>query len=107
MIGFVFSGLKSIFLLPKMIGKMLIRIYQFLFSFDHSFWAKYINYRVCLHYPSCSEYTYQAIDKFGLIRGSLMGFFRILRCNPHAKHRHDPVPNKFSIKANPPFKVYQ
>jgi len=83
--------------IPKNIGKALIRLYQFLFSFDHSFWSRSINYRVCIHTPSCSEYTYQAIDKFGLIRGSIMGFFRILRCNPFAQGGEDPLPNKFQI----------
>lgn len=90
--------LKFILNIPKNIGKFLIRNYQFLFSFDHSFWHKWAGgYRVCIHEPSCSEYTYQAIDRFGLVRGSIMGFFRILRCNPLAKGGFDPVPEKFSI----------
>lgn len=92
--------LRFILDIPKNIGKFLIRIYQFLFSFDHSFWAKWVNYRVCVHEPSCSEYTYQAIDRFGLIRGSIMGFFRILRCNGFTGGGYDPVPDHFSIRAN-------
>jgi hypothetical protein len=86
--------------IPKYLGLILIRIYQKLFSFDHSFWAKYVNQRVCIYHPSCSEYTYQAIDRFGLIKGSIMGFFRILRCNPTSVPGNDPVPDKFSIKRN-------
>jgi putative membrane protein insertion efficiency factor len=86
--------------IPKELGKLLIRFYQKVFSFDHSFWAPWVNYRVCVHAPTCSEYTYEAIDRFGLIRGSIMGFFRILRCTPWTEHRHDPVPNHFSIKPN-------
>ncbi|MEP7103952.1 MAG: membrane protein insertion efficiency factor YidD [Candidatus Dojkabacteria bacterium] len=92
--------IRFIFNIPKNIGKFLIRIYQKLFSFDHSFWAKYIDYRVCIHEPSCSQYTYEAVDRFGLIRGSIMGFFRILRCNPMAEGGYDPVPKHFSIKRN-------
>ena len=80
---------------------MAIRIYQIFFSFDHSFWAKHMNARVCIHEPSCSQYTYEAIDKFGLIRGSVMGVFRIARCNPFNEGGYDPVPDKFSIRANP------
>jgi len=78
----------------------LIKIYQKLFSFDHSFWASSLNYRVCIHEPSCSQYTYEAIDRFGLILGSIMGFFRIMRCNPFAKGGYDPVPNHFQITRN-------
>ncbi len=91
--------MKFILNLPKNIGKLLIKIYQFFFSFDHSFWHKWAGgYRVCIHEPSCSQYTYEAIDKFGLIRGSIMGFFRILRCNPFAEGGYDPVPQTFSLR---------
>lgn len=94
------KAIKFILSIPKYIGLILIRIYQKLFSFDHSFWAKYVDYRVCIYHPSCSEYTYQAISRFGLVKGSIMGFFRILRCNPTSQPGNDPVPDKFSIKRN-------
>ena len=94
------NAIKFILNIPKNIGLVLIRIYQKLFSFDHSFWAKYTNTRVCIYHPSCSEYTYQAVDRFGLIKGSIMGFFRILRCNPVSKPGEDPVPDHFSIRRN-------
>ncbi len=92
--------IKFIVEIPKNIGLILIRIYQKLFSFDHSFWSKYVDYRVCIYHPSCSEYTYQSIKKFGLIKGSIMGFFRILRCNSANIPGDDPVPDHFSIKRN-------
>jgi len=76
----------------RFIAKALIRVYQKLFSFDHSFWARPEVYRVCIHQPSCSEYTYQAIDKYGVIKGSWMGARRISRCHPFAKGGYDPVP---------------
>lgn len=76
----------------KFIAKLLIRAYQKTLSFDHSFWAKPEVYRVCIHQPSCSEYTYQAIDKYGVFKGSWLGFNRILRCNPMSKGGYDPVP---------------
>lgn len=93
--------LKSATNLPKHLGMFLIRVYQKLFSFDHSFWSIPTAFRICVHYPSCSDYTYNAIEKFGLIKGSIMGCFRILRCNPFCRQRIDPVPDKFTIKANP------
>ncbi len=44
----------------------------------------------CRYYPSCSEYTYEAVSKYGL-KGLLMGFWRVLRCNPFSKGGYDPV----------------
>jgi putative membrane protein insertion efficiency factor len=39
----------------------------------------------CRFYPSCSEYSYQAIEKYGVPRGLIRGFWRVLRCNPWSK----------------------
>ena len=39
----------------------------------------------CIYYPSCSEYTKQAVDKYGIIKGNILGIIRILRCNPFSK----------------------
>ncbi len=52
-----------------------------------------VNYGIhtCIYTPSCSKYTYEAIEKYGVIKGSLMGTLRVLRCNPLAKGGHDPV----------------
>ena len=47
---------------------------------------------VCRFEPSCSKYTVQAIQKYGALRGGLMGAWRILRCNPFGKGGYDPVP---------------
>lgn len=45
----------------------------------------------CKFYPSCSEYTKQAIQKYGAIKGCFLGVCRILRCNPFSKGGYDPV----------------
>lgn len=47
----------------------------------------YQNFPTNLHFscrfnPTCSEYTYQAIDKYGILKGVLMGTWRILHCHP-------------------------
>ncbi len=76
----------------------LIRIYQKLFSFDHSFWANPRVIRACRFHPSCSEFTYQSIEKFGVIKGSLLGIIRIVRCNPFNKGGIDEVPKEFKLK---------
>ncbi len=45
----------------------------------------------CRYYPTCSEYGYQAIAKYGIIKGGWMTIWRILRCNPFARGGYDPV----------------
>jgi putative membrane protein insertion efficiency factor len=46
----------------------------------------------CRYYPSCSAYAYDAVEKWGVIRGMAMAFRRIGRCRPLAGHGYDPVP---------------
>ncbi len=45
----------------------------------------------CKYEPTCSEYTKQAILKYGAIKGSFLGFKRVLRCNPFSKGGYDPL----------------
>ena len=45
----------------------------------------------CKYYPSCSEYTKQAIEKYGVIKGGILGIKRILKCNPFSKGGYDPL----------------
>lgn len=45
----------------------------------------------CRFYPTCSAYAIEAIEKKGVIRGSVMAIWRILRCNPFCKGGYDPV----------------
>ena len=47
----------------------------------------------CRFVPTCSHYTYGAIERFGLWRGGWMGFKRVCRCNPLCKGGFDPVPD--------------
>jgi uncharacterized protein len=45
----------------------------------------------CRHYPTCSEYAFMAIKQKGIVRGTLMGTWRVLRCNPWGTSGYDPV----------------
>ena len=45
----------------------------------------------CKFYPTCSEYTKQAIEKYGVIRGCMLGIVRIFKCNPFSKGGYDPL----------------
>lgn len=45
----------------------------------------------CRFEPSCSEYAREAVEKYGALRGTWLGFKRILRCQPFCKGGHDPV----------------
>lgn len=45
----------------------------------------------CKYFPTCSEYTKQAIIRYGAIKGVFLGLKRILKCNPFSKGGYDPV----------------
>lgn len=45
----------------------------------------------CRMIPTCSEYTYEAVEKYGVMKGLGMGFVRVLKCNPWGKKGIDLV----------------
>ena len=46
----------------------------------------------CKYIPTCSQYAIEAIEKHGAVKGSLLAFWRLLRCNPFSDGGIDPVP---------------
>lgn len=70
----------------KKIILLLIKLYQ-----------KYISIflgKNCRFYPTCSAYTSEAIEKFGIIKGIFLGIKRIIKCHPFHPGGYDPVPEK-------------
>ncbi|MEO0294133.1 MAG: membrane protein insertion efficiency factor YidD [candidate division WOR-3 bacterium] len=47
--------------------------------------------RRCKYYPTCSSYAIEAFEKKGFLKGLLLTFWRILRCNPFSKGGYDPL----------------
>jgi putative membrane protein insertion efficiency factor len=75
----------TIWNVPRIPLLALIRLYQMTFS-------RTLPEGTCRFYPTCSHYGYQAIYKYGAIKGSLMAGWRVLRCNPFNPGGFDPVP---------------
>jgi len=45
----------------------------------------------CRFYPTCSQYSYQAIDKYGIVKGGLLSLKRVFKCHPWSKGGNDPL----------------
>ena len=70
----------------------LIKFYQKTKFFRSSLLKQlYLSDAACRFQPTCSNYTYQAIDKYGVLKGSWLGLLRIIRCNPWNKGGYDPL----------------
>ena len=80
----------------KKIALLFIRFYQLAIS-PHLPSA-------CRYYPTCSVYAYEAVSKYGFLRGSLLAVKRIMRCHPYGGGGYDPVPelNKNFMKEGCP-----
>lgn len=60
--------------IPRRVEILIIKMYK-----------KYISPFIgnhCKYYPTCSEYMCQAVDKYGIIKGNILGLIRLLKCNP-------------------------
>jgi putative membrane protein insertion efficiency factor len=74
--------LKKIMAFPFVV---LIKFYQYVLS-------PYLGGSKCRYTPSCSQYTMDAIKKYGPIKGIFLGAKRLSRCHPGGGHGYDPVP---------------
>jgi uncharacterized protein len=55
----------------------------------------------CRYEPTCSHYGYEAIERFGVVRGGMMTLTRLLRCTPFGGRGYDPVPDAPQREAGP------
>lgn len=74
----------------KKIIRFINKIWFCLYKRTISKVLEFFGYR-CKFYPTCSEYTKQAIDKYGIIKGIFLGIKRIVKCNPFSKGGYDPL----------------
>ena len=51
----------------------------------------WISEKVCRFSPTCSAYTYEAIERYGILKGGFLGLKRIARCHPFSKGGFDPI----------------
>jgi hypothetical protein len=63
------------------------------------FYKKYLSpgnfgIKICIFEPSCSRYSIEALEKFGVVKGLYLATYRIIRCNPFSKGGYDPVPER-------------
>jgi len=71
----------------KKLALGLIRLYQLTIS--------RVKPSSCRYYPTCSQYTYEAIESFGFFKGVWLGIKRIARCQPFYEGGYDPVPGRW------------
>jgi len=60
------------------------------------FYRKHISPKLppmCKYYPTCSEYGITALERFGVVKGSALTIWRIIRCSPLTAGGYDPVPS--------------
>ena len=82
--------LRKLIKIPRVIEIFLIDIYKKYIS--NSFGKR------CIYYPSCSTYVRQAVDKYGIIKGNLIGIKRLIKCNPFSNGGIDYLKWKGAFK---------
>ena len=73
--------------IPEQLTKLAIKAYQ---RFISPFFKP-----TCRFQPTCSQYTMEALDRFGFLKGIYLAITRIFRCNPLFAFGYDPVPEQF------------
>ncbi len=71
-----------------MIKKLLIKIIRLYQK------TPICTHKMCRYTPTCSQYTIEAIEEYGSLKGMFLGFKRIIRCAPWGGSGYDPVPKR-------------
>ena len=58
--------------------------------------------RRCKYHPTCSEYAVQAVQRYGMLRGTVLAVWRVLRCNPFSHGGYDPVSEQTLFRRSHP-----
>ncbi|MCI6582927.1 MAG: membrane protein insertion efficiency factor YidD [Oscillospiraceae bacterium] len=74
----------------------LVRLYLFPVRFYRRFISP-LTPPCCRFTPTCSAYAVKAVERFGIIKGTVLAVWRILRCNPFCRGGYDDVPEEFSF----------
>lgn len=82
----------------KKVAILSIRAYQLVLSPDQGIFKT--GQAVCRFYPSCSNYSLQAIEEFGIFKGLVLTIKRVSRCHPFNPGGLDPIPGKKIIMTN-------
>jgi putative membrane protein insertion efficiency factor len=69
--------------IPKLVTLLVLRSYKWAIS--------PMSLPACRYVPSCSDYAMEAVERYGAVRGGLMGLWRLMRCHPLARGGYDPV----------------
>ncbi len=75
----------------KRLTLILIKLYQKTLSPDHGLVQGFFPHGACKYRPTCSEYAYDAISAFGILKGCSHAAKRVLRCHPWTQGGYDPV----------------
>ncbi|HRY59967.1 MAG TPA: membrane protein insertion efficiency factor YidD [Patescibacteria group bacterium] len=77
--------LRKVHKIPRKFAIIAISVYQKTLSPDHGWLKHCFPQGYCRFYPTCSEYSKQAFEKYGFFKGFFLANWRILRCNPWSK----------------------
>ncbi len=78
--------------MPRKLILKLVRLYQSSQLIDNPIRKMFIpGQTVCRFQPTCSEYMYEAVEKYGVLKGVFLGTKRILSCHPWSKGGYEPV----------------
>lgn len=83
--------MNELFIFLRLVVLRMIRVYQRIFSLDHGIFRFLRPYGQCKFHPTCSQYAYTAVEKYGLTRGGWMAMRRVVRCTPWAQGGIDEV----------------